>query len=137
MEVLNFTNEEMTRMMRPGLRVIRSSTDWYPAGSSFENEDGNCLGTVVGKYLESEFGNVWEVKWDNTGKTHHHLMGGSRTENGEIKYRLKIVGFGSPQKTLGNKLSMSKNTFDLKIICQDKIIDCHKSVICCQSDVFE
>ena len=41
-------------------------------------------------------------------------MGGSRTENGEIKYRLKIVGFGSPQKTLGNKLSMSKNTFDLK-----------------------
>ena len=32
---------------------------------------------------------------------------------------------------------MSKNTFDLKIICQGKIIDCHKSVLCCQSDVFE
>ena len=88
MEILNLTNEEMTRMMRPGLRVIRSSTDWYHAGSDFENEDGNGLGTVVGKYLESKFGNVWEVKWDNTGKTHNHLMGGSRTENGTIKYRL-------------------------------------------------
>ena len=137
MEILNLTNEEMTRMMRPGLRVIRSSTDWYPAGSPFENEDGNGLGTVVGKYLESEFGNVWKVKWDNTGETHNYLMGGSLLEDGKIHYRLKIVGFGSLQKTLGNKLFMSKNTFDMKIICEGKIIGCHKLVLCTQSEVFE
>ena len=82
--------------------------------------------------------NVWKVKWDKTGKTYSYVMGGSRLENGTIKYRLKMIDFGSaPKKPLGNKLSMSKNTFDLKIICQGKIIDCHKSVLCCQSDIFE
>ena len=49
-------------------------------------------------------------------------MGGSLLEDGKIHYRLKIVGFGSLQKTLGNKLFMSKNTFDMKIIWEGKII---------------
>ena len=31
---------------------------------------------------------------------------------------------------------MAKNTFDLKIICEGKILECHKSVLCCRSDVF-
>ena len=153
----NLTNEEMARMMRPGLRVIRG-TDWFTAGSPFENEDENGPGTVIGKlcpphdywsYLAKFFGgapepeyvhykNVWKVKWDKTGETHSYVMGGSWLENGTIKYRLKIIDFGSvPKKPLGNKLSMAKNTFDLKIICQGKIIDCHKSVLCCQSDIFE
>ena len=96
----NLTNEEMARMMRPGLRVIRG-TDWYDAGSSYENDDGNGPGTVIGKlclpspphyynywsYLAKLFGgapepekfkfkNVWKVKWDNTGKTGLLEMGG-------------------------------------------------------------
>ena len=39
--------------------------------------------------------------------------------------------------TLGKKLFEAKSTFDLKIICNEKTFECHKNVLCCQSDVFE
>ena len=155
----NLTNEEMARMMRPGLRVIRG-TDWFTAGSLFENEDENGPGTVIGKfgpphdywsYLakffggvpEPEYKNVWKVKWDNVveseGSWNFYWMGCSET--GENIYRLKIIEIPPPppKKTpiLGNKLFMAKNTFDLKIICEGKILECHKSVLCCRSDVFD
>ena len=84
----NLTNEEMARMMRPGLRVIRG-TDWFTAGSPFENEDGNGPGTVIGKLCPPQYlhyKNVWEVKWDKTGKTYSYVMGGSRLENGTIQW---------------------------------------------------
>ena len=32
---------------------------------------------------------------------------------------------------------MAKNTYDLKIICGGKILECHKNVLCCRSDVFD
>ena len=55
--------------------------------------------------------------------------------------RLKIIEIPPPasKKTpiLGNKLFMAKNTFDLKIICEGKILECHKNVLCCRSDVFD
>ena len=39
--------------------------------------------------------------------------------------------------SLGKKLFMAKSTCDMKIICEGKTFDCHKCVLCCQSDVFE
>jgi len=128
----NLTSEEMVKMMRPGLRVGRGR-DWRYDGV----EDGNVPGTVL--YEHSEKKNLWKVKWDNAveGSWNFYWMG--RSETGENIYRLKIIEIPPPppKKTpiLGNKLFMAKNTFDLKIICEGKILECHKSVLCCRSDV--
>ena len=37
---------------------------------------------------------------------------------------------------LGSKLFLAKEFTDLKIICNEKQFECHKSVLACQSDVF-
>ena len=55
----------------------------------------------------------------------------------ERKYQLKIIGPGTSKQTLGDNLLLAKNTFDTKIICDGKTFECHKSVLQCQSDVFE
>ena len=125
-------DEEMARMMKPGLRVIRGK-DWISGET-----DGNGLGTVIREHPEIK--HFWEVKWDNTGNTHFYPMGATNI-SGEKIYRLKIIDFSTaaPQKTLtlGKKLFTAKSTCDIKIICQGKTFDCHKCVLCCQSDVFE
>ena len=126
-------DEEMARMMRPGLRVIRGK-DWICG-----EIDGNGPGTVIREH--PKYKHWWQVKWDRTGKTEYHPMGTTAFEPNKKKYRLKIINFSmaAPQKTLtlGKKLFMAKTTCDMKIICEGKTFDCHKCVICCQSDVFE
>ena len=131
-------DEEMARMMRPGLRVSRGK-NWDEGGI-----DGNGPGTVIREH--PKFKHWWQVKWDRTGKTDYHQMGTTITRLDTIRssgkiYRLKIINFStaSPQKTitLGKKLFMAKSTCDMKIICEGKTFDCHKCVVCCQSDVFE
>ena len=128
----DLTCEEMGKMMRPCLRVIRGK-DWNQV-----DEDGNGPGTVLGQF-HSDLKNLWRVKWDNNFES-SYFMGATSTP-GEKIYRLKIIDFlpPVPKKTpiLGNKLFMAKNNFDLKIICEGKILECHKYVLCCQSDVFE
>ena len=52
-------DEEMAKMMKPGLRVIRGK-DWISGET-----DGNGLGTVIREHPEIK--HFWEVKWDNTG----------------------------------------------------------------------
>ena len=125
-------DEEMARMMRPGVRVVRGKN--WPFGKI----DGNGPGTVIREHPESK--HWWEVKWDSTGNTFFHQMGTTKV-SGEKIYRLKIINFSTaaPQKTLtlGKKLFMAKSTCDMKIICEGKTFDCHKCVLCCQSDVFE
>ena len=125
----NLTNEEMSKMMRPGLRVVRGQ-DWVHG-----HEDGNGLGTVLSVHPTNK--NLWKVKWDNNYES-SYLMGFSESR-GKNLYRLKIIEILAPKKTpiLGNKLFMAKNTFDLKIICEGKILECHKSVLCCRSEVFD
>ena len=130
-------DEEMARMIRPGLRVIRGKN--WENGQVWDSSqtDKNGPGTVIRKHPEIR--NWWQVKWDRTGKTVYHQMGAGLT--GEKIYRLKIMNFctEATQKisSLGKKLFMAKSTCDMKIICKGKTFDCHKCVLCCQSDVFE
>ena len=104
----NLTNEEMSKMMRPGLRVSRGK-NWDEGGI-----DGNGPGTVIREHPDSK--NWWQVKWDRTGKTVYHQMGADNFKSGEKIYRLKIINFSTaaPQKTLtlGKKLFMAKSTCD-------------------------
>jgi len=130
----NLTNEEMVKMMQTGLRVIRGR-DWIHG-----DQDGNGQGTVLGPNVSNTWtACTWKVKWDNNYES-SYFMGPTGTP-GEILYRLKIIDFlpPAPKKTpiLGNKLFMAKNTFDLKIICEGKILKCHKNVLFCRSDVFD
>jgi hypothetical protein len=117
----------MSKMMRPGIRVIRGQ-DWHHGV-----EDGNGHGTVLSESPHSK--NLWKVKWDNNFES-AYFMGFSEKE-GKNVYRLKIIEITAPKRPLGNKLFMAKNTFDLKIICEGKILECHRNVVCCQSDVFD
>ena len=128
----DLTCEEMGKMMRPCLRVIRGK-DWNQV-----DEDGNGPGTVLGQF-HSDLKNLWRVKWDNNFES-SYWMGPTqrkRGQRGEKVYQLKIIGTFSKNPILGNKLFMAKNTFDLKIICEGKILECHKNVLCCRSDVFD
>ena len=130
----NLAYEEMEKIMKPGVRVVRGK-NWNQARDG--NDDGNGPGTVL---YEEVAKNVWKVKWDNNHED-SYCMGPTGTP-GEKLYRLKIINFlppAAPKKTpvLGNKLFMAKNTFDLKIICEGKILECHKSVLCCRSEVFD
>ena len=124
----NLTYEEMSKMMKPGIRVVRGK-DWTDRGDG----DGNGLGTVLGE--DPQHKNYWKVKWDNNFEN-SYLMGTS-PYTGDKSYLLKIIEIPAPKKNpiLGNKLFMAKDTFDLKIICEGKILECHKNVLCCRSDV--
>ena len=53
----------------------------------------------------------------------------------ETEQELKIIIDSG--LTLGKKLFEAKSTYDLKIICDEKTFECHRNVLCCQSDVFE
>ena len=133
----NLTNEEMVKMMKPGLRVSRGRdwTCWRYEGV----EDGNGPGTVLYEHPDKK--NLWKVKWDNAVESSRNFYWMGRSETGENIYRLKIIEIPplAPKKNpiLGNKLFMAKDTFDLKIICEGKILECHKSVLCCRSEVFD
>jgi hypothetical protein len=83
------TNEEMARMMRPLLRVMRGK-DWPQSGPGSQR-DGNSAGTVVGKC--PDYSNSWLVRWDKTGETHSQLMGSLRTHQyyTDPQYHLKIL----------------------------------------------
>ena len=54
------------------------------------------------------------------------------------KYDLKIIApvKSATQKTLVSKLFLDKEFMDLKINCNGKTLECHRSVLSCQSDVF-
>ena len=118
----NLTYEEMSKMMKPVVRVVRGK-DWTDRAGA---QDGNGPGTVLSEH--PKFKNYWKVKWDNNSESFFYSMG-----------LLKIIEIPQPalkeNPILGNKLFMAKNTFDLKIICEGKILECHKSVLCCRSDV--
>ena len=134
----NITEEDMAKMMRSGLRVVRGK-DWDQKRGDL---DANGPGTVLGN-KNVMFG-WWTVKWDNTvisnphtiiselGRTvHNHRMGA------EGKYDLKIIDFVKPIPTIVSKLFTGKKFSDVKIICDGKNFDCHKNVLGSQSDVFE
>ena len=54
------------------------------------------------------------------------------------KYDLKIIDpvKSATQKTLVSKLFLDKEFMDLKINCNGKTLECHRSVLSCQNDVF-
>lgn len=56
----------------------------------------------------------------------------------EEKFDLKIVDFDKlvTRKTLVSKLYLDKEFMDMKITCNGVTMECHKSVLTCQSDVF-
>ena len=41
------------------------------------------------------------------------------------------------ENKLANKLFLKSELSDVKIFCEDKIFDCHKNILCCQSEVFK
>ena len=41
------------------------------------------------------------------------------------------------ENKLANKLFLKSELSDVKIFCEDKIFDCHKTILCCQSEVFK
>ena len=56
----NFSGEEMAKMMKPGVRVVRGK-DW-----DMGNQVGNGPGTVLQRISGTAF--WWEVLWDNNPK---------------------------------------------------------------------
>ena len=129
-----WSNQEMAKMMKVGLRVTRGS-DWPGHEDDDWGPNGNGPGTVLNEHPTQK--NVWLVKWDKTGITNGYWMGQST-------YSLKIIDIPdipqtAPKKTfsIGKKLLMAPSTFDLAIICENKKIECHKAVLCCVSNVFE
>ena len=120
----NITEEDMAKIMRPGIRVARGK-DWYRG-----DVDKNGPGTVIGN--EGLKPGWWHVKWDLDIRLKQvHRMG---AEGG---YDLVIIDIVKPIPTLGSKLFIGKKFSDLKMICDGKTIDCHKTVLASQSDVFE
>merc|ERR550534_3418068 len=111
----------MARMMKPGLRVVRGK-NWDQNGQVWDSSqtDKNGPGTVIREHPDSK--NLWQVKWDRTGKIVYHQMGADNFRSGEKIYRLKIMNFclTATQKnsSLGKKLFMAKSTYDMKIICE-------------------
>lgn len=121
------TNEEMAKLMKPGVRVVRGD-DWQLA---YGDEDGKGLGTVIEKGYPSGW---WAVQWDNNGYTLSYRMGA------ENKFDLKILNvegpkIEKPEKTLGNLMFNNKKFADFKIKCGSKIFECHKIVLACHSAV--
>ena len=89
----NITEEDMEKMMRPGLRVLRGK-DWDQKRGDL---DANGPGTVLGN--KNVRPGWWTVKWDNIGVSvmpwdngvvHNHRMGA------EGKYELMIIDFVKP-----------------------------------------
>ena len=120
----NITEEDMAKIMRPGIRVARGK-DWYRG-----DVDKNGPSTVIGN--EGLKPGWWHVKWDLDIRLKQvHRMG---AEGG---YDLVIIDIVKPIPTLGSKLFIGKKFSDLKMICDGKTIDCHKTVLASQSDVFE
>ena len=121
----------MAKMMKPGVRVVRGK-DW---DLDYGTQDGNGSGTVL-KAWDTLQGyttlqGLWQVQWDN-GLQQYYRMGFSG------KYDLKIVDHvkSATQKTTISKLFLDKEFMDLKITCNGKTLECHRSVLSCQSDVF-
>ena len=78
----------------------------------------------------------WVVQWDNEQDRGNGLRPYRMGADG--KYELKIVDLvkSATQKNTISKLFLDKEFMDLKIICNGKTFECHKSVLSCQSDVF-
>ena len=131
------TEEELAKIMRPGLRVIRGK-DWqrlstYPTRSV--NEDGNGEGTIT---KISPIGTVCHVKWDHDGSELLYNQGATQS-SGDLFF-LKLAEQkpleSKKWKKMPEKLFKAKELVDAKIICEGKTFECHKSVLGCQSDVF-
>jgi len=123
------SNITEANMMKVGARVRRGK-DWNPNWEF----DGNGPGTVV----EKVFDGIWKVKWDRDNTSSVHNMGYAGI------YDLTIIDFVKPTPsyvkpvpTLASKLFSGKKFSDFKIICDSKTINCHKTVLGTQSDVFE
>ena len=113
----------MASMMKPGVRVRRAG-----------DLDGNSPGTVVQNWP----GGVCRVKWDNTGEYQYlHKFLEGKYQLAIINFVKPIPSFVKPVPTLASKLFSGKKFSDFKIICDGKTIDCHKTVLGTQSDVFE
>jgi hypothetical protein len=61
----NFSGEEMAKMMKPGVRVVRGK-DW-----DMGNQVGNGPGTVLQRISGTAF--WWEVLWDNNPKSLYNI----------------------------------------------------------------
>ena len=79
----NLTYEEMSKMMKPGVRVVRGK-DWTDRAGA---QDGNGPGTVLSE--DPQHKNYWKVKWDNNFEN-LYLMGTS-PYTGYKSYILKII----------------------------------------------
>ena len=119
--------EEMAKMMKLGVRVVRGK-DWQWA-----NQDGNGPGTVI---KASKIACRWQVKWDSgppgSDGNYFYSMG----EQGKFELKIENLVKSATQKSTISKLFLDKEFMDLKIICNGKTFECHKSVLSCQSDVF-
>ena len=115
----------MAKRMKPGVRVVRGK-DWI-----YANQDGNGPGSVLKKHQVVAWTWTWEVQWDN-GQQGCYRMGV------DGKYDLKIVDLvkSATQKNMVSKLFLDKEFMDLKINCNGKTLECHRSVLSSQSDVF-
>ena len=89
----NLTYEEMSKMMKPGVRVVRGK-DWTDRAGA---QDGNGPGTVLSE--DPQHKNYWKVKWDNNFEN-LYLMGTS-PYTGYKSYILKIIEIHTPKLRLG------------------------------------
>jgi len=127
--------EEMAKMMKPGVRVVQGK-DW---GSERSHPDTFAVtgpGTVMSTYKSETYKNWWKVKWDacNIGDEWYYRMGVDGI------YELKILDYmQEPTEKIDivSWMFSTKKFYDFKIICSNKIFECHKVVISCQSDVFD
>ena len=122
------TNEEMAKLMKPGVKVVRGDD------FNYGDEDGKGSGTVIEK--DSLLPGWCTVRWDNNGNTFSYRMGFQN------KFELKILNDEEPKiekpgKTLGSLMFNNKKFVDFKIKCGSKTFECHKNVLACHSDVFE
>ena len=120
--------EQMTKLMRPGVRVIRGK-DW-----NWNDQDGNGPGTVIGMEASELFENWWKVQWDDKSKPQQiYRMGAAG------KYDLKIIDYEQQptKKCLGSVISNAGKFMDFNIICEGRTFECHKVVLSSQSNVFD
>ena len=118
----------MAKMMKPGVRVVRGK-DWSPL---HKDEDRNGPGTVIKELSSSK--EWWEVKWDSgLPPKYPYRMGVDGVYDLQI---LDGVKSAAQKNLVVSKLFLDKEFMDLKIACNGKLLECHRSVLSCQSDVF-
>ena len=84
----------------------------------------------------SEEGRRWVIKRTKMSCHQDDCCPLCKTFIGEKEVK-KLMERKTEVEILGSKLFLDKDFLDLKIICEGKEFECHKNVLCCQSDYFK